>query len=944
MYMKMKLLLYFMQNFLSCIMLLQCKFYHVQSEHRIRLHSNVAKFSQFQSSIDISPDYLKWSEIQRAKLESVTNNPTSNKTPNIVKPLINPTEQSSEIYSDSIRSTNRRTSKQAPAASRGTIDFDIMKLNSSSLEEKSDNGNITVSTVVYSGTTSVILALLTAIVSFITIVGNILVLISFFVERALRTASNYFIASLAVTDVLIGFFSMNFYTLYLLLGRWPLGRLSCDLWLSLDYTACLTSQYTVLIITIDRFCSVRIPAKYRNWRTERKILILVAVTWIIPSSVFFTTIMGWPYFHTHGNSRPDDECYAEFATDPIFNTVFTVCYFWVTLCVMLVLYVGIYRVAADLQKRSDEKRNRVSGLITNNKQNNNKNVTHVQMNNQRNLSHNTNQKVTTTNSTYPYNSSIVGLGDSSGFDSDEGKSDPVKQNASSKTGKLTDKQNRHNPKTSTEPQIEKAFVALPKIEARSDITPNLLESIGSIPMKPRVGDLYKTNSDQLNEVPESELGFICPTSVMTNKNRGLIINSPVLTDDDSGLEVNDCQSVLPKKVQELPIPLSYDCLNKEESSSVSEKENQSSIYKTEFEKERKHEVTVDPDYQNRVMEQFKQRLAALGNQKTPSRVTDYTKATNPPSNQNLSKSKQANNHSRLTLNTSNFSESTSSKGTENTTNNTHNNDIHQSTVYSGNSKSQLYRNNMDCCNSTELDSNLQTRLYTNNSSPIWKSRPLCCDGIVSAPCSIRSYQCFNRRVDECMSQQVCVICMRQQQQQQQQQDSDTLQSSSSFGDLTGPALCDEKCLCHSFAFDHQKPSTNISFKTRLLFYLQSIKVKLHKDNIVEHVKKTFIRRKSKHKTIERGRRENRARKALRTITFIMGAFVICWTPYHIVIMIKGICDDIQKKYTCVNDIFYSVTYWLCYMNSPINPFCYALANAQFKKTFLRIFRGDFRRL
>ncbi|XP_018651997.1 putative muscarinic acetylcholine (GAR) receptor [Schistosoma mansoni] len=645
----MNLLFCFLQNILSCIILLHYEFYTVKSENRVAIQNNGVKFSQFKSFFDISPDYLKWSENQRAQLESITINLASNKTTHVMGPLINPLEQSSVTHSDFRHSANKRTSKQAPDEDKNTINSDIEKANSSSVIDESNEGNVTASTVVYSGTTSVILALLTAIVSFITIVGNILVLISFFVERALRTASNYFIASLAVTDVLIGFFSMNFYTLYLLLGRWPLGRLSCDLWLSLDYTACLTSQYTVLIITIDRFCSVRIPAKYRNWRTERKILILVAVTWIIPSSVFFTTIMGWPYFHTDGNPRPDDECYAEFATDPIFNTVFTVCYFWVTLCVMLVLYVGIYRVAADLQKRSDEKRNRVSGLITNNIQNN-KTTTHMLLNNQRASSHGVNQK-TTNNHNYPYNSSIGGLGDSSGFDSDEG------------------------------------------------------------------------------------------------------------------------------------------------------------------------ETPIDSDYQNRVMEQFKQRMAALGNQKTTPRVTDHTKVNNPPSNQSLLKCKQANNHSRLTLNTSNFSESTSSK-----------------------------------------------------------------------------------------------------------------------------VVCDEKCLCYSQDFDNRKTSLNISVGARLLFYVQSIKLKVNKESIVEHVKKTFIRRKSKHKNIERGRRENRARKALRTITFIMGAFVICWTPYHIVIMIKGICDDIQKKYTCVNDIFYSVTYWLCYMNSPINPFCYALANAQFKKTFLRIFRGDFRRL
>lgn len=88
---------------------------------------------------------------------------------------------------------------------------------------------------------------------------------------------------------------------------------------------------------------------------------------------------------------------------------------------------------------------------------------------------------------------------------------------------------------------------------------------------------------------------------------------------------------------------------------------------------------------------------------------------------------------------------------------------------------------------------------------------------------------------------------------------------------------------------------------------------------------------------QKSKSENRARKAFRTISFILGAFVICWTPYHILALVEGFC----RNPPCTNEHLYMFTYFLCYANSPLNPFCYALANQQFKKVFTRLLKLDF---
>ena len=125
----------------------------------------------------------------------------------------------------------------------------------------------------------ILVAIFGGVTSVLTVLGNTLVILAFFLDRQIRQPTNYFILSLSVSDFLIGLLSMPLLTIYIYAKEWPLSATICDIWLSLDYTVCLTSIYTVLFITIDRFCSVKMPAKYRKWRTKRKINIMIATTW-----------------------------------------------------------------------------------------------------------------------------------------------------------------------------------------------------------------------------------------------------------------------------------------------------------------------------------------------------------------------------------------------------------------------------------------------------------------------------------------------------------------------------------------------------------------------------------------------------------------------------------------------------------------------------------------
>jgi muscarinic acetylcholine receptor M3 len=214
---------------------------------------------------------------------------------------------------------------------------------------------------IYSLPAKIILSSLATTASLITVCGNFLVMTAFFLDRQIRNPTNYFLLSLAISDFLIGLVSIPLLTLYLMIGKWPFGQVICNLWLSLDYTVCLTSIYTVLFITIDRFCSVKMPAKYRKWRTPNKIIIMVLLTWFIPISLFFPSIFGWSY----GSGMPFDprNCDVAWASNKAFSVTLVFSYFWSTLIVIVVLYVFIYQVARNLERKSREKQRKLSSLV-----------------------------------------------------------------------------------------------------------------------------------------------------------------------------------------------------------------------------------------------------------------------------------------------------------------------------------------------------------------------------------------------------------------------------------------------------------------------------------------------------------------------------------------------------------------------------------------------------
>lgn len=792
---------------------------------------------------DIPIDFLNWIKERRASSASTTTTSISTLNPQtLMYPSHQPASSNLPVFggidaSDILsryRDTEKRSTVQPQAPHFNTPQFPITTIGPPHSLNRTILAHLE-KTPPYGKASAGIIALLTIVISVLTIGGNALVLAAFYIERNLRMPTNYFIASLAVTDILIGIFSMNLYTLYLLLDYWPLGRLLCDLWLGLDYTLCLTSQYTVFFITLDRFFSVNIPAKYRMWRTSFKVLIMIAVTWIIPSSIFFTTILGWPYFSKDNHVRKTGTCYAEFSSNPMFNTILTIAYFWLTLSVMTGLYIGIYRVALRLQKKSKAKREKMKNYLI---------MTGKDMNR---LSANPMDNNNNNDSNYRH----VGYQNDARVTSSGYKSEKEQFKYSEERHFVVPARASQPPKEEPcDPHLPHFDTVSPEVEPDPPMTTN--DSCNKEPQ----ASFYKSHSC---EVPKYS-PKASPTSIA--ESMFCQIRSPHLSDP----EITECARIDGKALYMFPSSPAVNILPDQDSCNSSN--NSSLRLSLAYSQELNHQPFIH-------------------NHEAPKCL--YEKA--------------------CSLEHDVISDSSADQG------------YHFSHQPESPTAQRVPNNCMGFVNLLD-DNLLQVCPFLETDAP--------------------ETQLDQRRVSENTAAQVAQIWQDRLQKQAEQNlkppeakllknsvpnhQRQTPETSRNSTNDTSDSLLSKRGQSQS-KFERQSATgKSISFIGSLFRSLRRRFVTAERDT-----------------PVVRGRTENRARKALKTISFILGAFVLCWTPYHIVILIKGFCDNPAATYTCVNDRLYSVTYWMCYMNSPVNPFCYALSNAQFKQAFLRILRFDLQR-
>ncbi|KAF3690032.1 Histamine H1 receptor [Channa argus] len=180
------------------------------------------------------------------------------------------------------------------------------------------------------------------LLSLLTIIMNLLVLYAVKREKTLHTVGNLYIVSLSVADLIVGTTVMPLNLMYLLEDEWKLGRAVCQFWLIMDYVASTASIFSLFILCLDRYRSVRQPLKYLKYRTRGQASVMICGAWVL-SMMWIIPILGWRSF-THVDLKPEEEnkCDTDFRFVTWFKVITAVFNFYVPSVLMLWFYTHIY--------------------------------------------------------------------------------------------------------------------------------------------------------------------------------------------------------------------------------------------------------------------------------------------------------------------------------------------------------------------------------------------------------------------------------------------------------------------------------------------------------------------------------------------------------------------------------------------------------------------------
>lgn len=192
------------------------------------------------------------------------------------------------------------------------------------------------------------------LITFVTVIGNLLVIISIGHFKQLYTPTNQLILSLALCDFLLGLFVMPLSAVRSIQGCWYFGDFLCKLHTCVDITLSTASIFHLVSVSAERCCAVCGPLTYHSRIGFPTVLFMIFSSWLIPAIFAYAIIFfelnlqgAEDFYETHVHCVGG--CHVFFSPGPAVVT--SLVSFYIPGFIIIGIYSRIYFVAQN-QARS----------------------------------------------------------------------------------------------------------------------------------------------------------------------------------------------------------------------------------------------------------------------------------------------------------------------------------------------------------------------------------------------------------------------------------------------------------------------------------------------------------------------------------------------------------------------------------------------------------------
>ena len=115
--------------------------------------------------------------------------------------------------------------------------------------------------------------------------GNVMVCLALYRNAALRKVPNYFVLSLALTDLAIAVFVIPLSASSSIANRWVFGTVGCQIRYFCAHSMSAISLVTLMLLAINRCFVVTRPVLYRGIYSKKRAFLMILASWLVPITV-----------------------------------------------------------------------------------------------------------------------------------------------------------------------------------------------------------------------------------------------------------------------------------------------------------------------------------------------------------------------------------------------------------------------------------------------------------------------------------------------------------------------------------------------------------------------------------------------------------------------------------------------------------------------------------